>query len=200
MNRLAVLLVLALTLPLTASADDASHRAKAEQLINLLHTDRMVKMNTDGLKKQLTDAANQVVGPSPTPAGQAQLSDFEKNASQMIDTQVGWTAMEPAFIDIYSKNYTEEELDAILAFYKTPAGAALLEKSPTVNDQATQIARAKMDALKPELMQSFTDFRKSQAPPAPTLGPVPAAPAVPASPVKPAAPATPPAPATSTPK
>ena len=54
MKRLSLLLVFALCLPLSARADDASHRAKAAELLTLMHTQDMVKRLTDTLKKQVS--------------------------------------------------------------------------------------------------------------------------------------------------
>ncbi|RYD75034.1 MAG: DUF2059 domain-containing protein, partial [Verrucomicrobiaceae bacterium] len=39
----------------------------------------------------------------------------------------------------YQKSFTQEELDGIIAFYKTPAGVALVKKMPVVMQQ-TMIA------------------------------------------------------------
>jgi hypothetical protein len=167
MHRLALLLTLVLCLPLAAHADQASRRAKAAQLVVLLHTERMVQQASADILKQVSDAAENATGPNSTPQNQARLADFEKNISQLIDTQLGWKAMQPAFTDLYAKTFTEQELDVIVAFYKSPAGVALLENMPTIDAQATQLAHSRLDALQPQLNQLFDDFRKSQAPPTP---------------------------------
>jgi len=52
MNRLALLLTLALFLPVTAHADETSRRAKAKEMVNLLHTDRGVQQISDNFMKQ----------------------------------------------------------------------------------------------------------------------------------------------------
>lgn len=187
MNRLALLLTLVLCLPLTARADEASRRAKAAQMVALLHTERMVQQAAITILKQVSDAAEKTVGPTPTPQSKVQLADFEKKASQMIDAQVGWNAMQPAITDFYAKTFTEQEMDVIIAFFKTPASTAFLDKMPTINAQVDQLAQSKLAILKPQINRSFDDFRKSQAPPPSAASPA-------------AAPAASPAPAVSKPK
>jgi hypothetical protein len=176
-NRLALLLVLALSFPLAAHADEASHRAKTQEMMKFLKTEHVVQQIDDNIRKQVTDAADKIVGPDATPEKKAKLDDFIKQASQMIDAQLSWKSMESSFTDVYFKTFTEEEMDAILTFYKSPAGVALLEKMPTVNDQVTQLGQSRMTTLQPQLRQLFVDFQKSQAPAPPTLSPAPAAPA-----------------------
>lgn len=184
MNRIALLLVLALSFPIAARADEASHRAKAQEMVILLHTDRMVKQVSANFMKQLSTAGEKLIGPNASDEKKAQLADFEKKFAAMIDAQVGWDVMEPALTDYYQKAFTEEELDVIVTFYKTPAGAALVERMPAVNAQATQLLQSKMAAVQPQMKQMYEDFQKSQvAAPAPAAPAAPPA-AVPAPPTK----------------
>jgi hypothetical protein len=180
MNRLALLLTLFLCLPLAAHADQASRRAKAAQLVALLRTERMVQQNSATIMKQISDAADKVAGPNPTPESKARLTSLEKNISQLIDAQLGWKVMQPGIIDLYATTFTEQELDVIVTFYKTPAGIALLDKMPRINDQVEQLAHSRLVVLQPQIGQAFDDFRKSQAPPPPAASPA-AAPAPSAS-------------------
>jgi uncharacterized protein len=179
-----LVLVLALTVPVAAHADEASHRAKAKEMMTLLKTEHMVVQIADSIRKQVADAATQVVGADPSPEKKAKLDDFEKQASQTVDEQLSWKAMEGPFTDIYVKSFTEEEMDAIITFYKSPAGVALLGKMPTVNDEVARFGQSKMVVLQPQLKQLYADFQKSATAPPPTLGPAAPTPA-PASPASP---------------
>jgi hypothetical protein len=187
MNRLAVLVALAVCLPLTARADEASQRAKAQELATLMHTDRMVQQVSANFMKQLAAAGERLIGPSATPESKQKLVDLEKKFSDLIDSQVGWKVIEPAFTDIYAKTFTEDELNAIVAFYKTSGGTALIDKMPSVNSQATMLMQSKMTALQPQMKQMYEEFQRSQVapPPAgspatpPTLAPATPAPATP---------------------
>lgn len=193
--RLSVLLILVLAVPVAAHADDASHRAKAKELMALLKTERMVVQVADSIRKQVTDAGTHVVGPDASPERKAKLDDFEKQSSKDIDDQLSWKVMEDPFTDIYVKTFTEEELDSIIAFYKSPGGIALLQKMPTVNEELSRYGQSKVAVLQPELKQLFTDFQKTAATPPPSLGPVPAEPTPPvshAAPVAPVSPTSPP--------
>jgi hypothetical protein len=177
LHRLALLLILVLCLPLAARADDASRRAKAAQLVTLLHTERMVQQNSATIMKQVSDAAEKEIGPNPTPESKARLAGLENNISQLIDAQLDWKALGPAIIDIYTQTFTEQELDVIVTFYKTPAGIALLDKMPQINDQVEQLAHSRLVILQPQIRQAFDDFRKSQAPAATSPAPAPSTPA-----------------------
>jgi uncharacterized protein len=167
MNRATLLIALALCLPLTARADDASLHAKAKELVTLLHTDRMVGQLSENLKKRTSDAAEKAIGPNPTLDTRAKLAEFDKKVSETVEAQIGWQALEPSFIDIYAKTFNEDELNSIIAFYKSPAGIAFLDKTPAVNAQIRDITSSRVSAVQSQLNQSYEEFRKSLPPASP---------------------------------
>ena len=63
--RIALLLVLALSLPIAARADDASHRAKVQEMMSLLHTEKTVQLGAENIRKQVDEAAEKAAGPTP---------------------------------------------------------------------------------------------------------------------------------------
>jgi hypothetical protein len=166
MNRLAAILILALSSSFAAHADEASHRAKAQEMMAILHAQQMVENIAEGLKKQFPDAANNVIGSNPSPEKKNHAAEFVKRADQIIDAQLAWSVLQPAFTDIYVKNFTEEQLDAIITFYKTPAGLALLTAMPTVNGEISEYGNQRVNDLKPPLKQLYEDFRKADGAPA----------------------------------
>lgn len=184
-------LVLALALPTVARADEASQRTKAEELMMLLNTQKVTQQIADTITRQVGEAADRAAGTDATAEQKAKVEDFKKTAAQAIDAKLGWVAMKPAVTDLYMKSFTEDQLDSILAFYKTPAGAALLEKLPQINTQFGQLGNSRIGDLRAELQKSFQDLQGNLHP-TPTLNSLP--PAVPPAPIAPAAaPKAPPA-------
>jgi hypothetical protein len=168
MKRSALLLVLvAITIPLTARADEASRRAKAQEMVSLLHMDSLMKQLVDTIHQQATANVQQLAGKSLTPENQAKVEDFQNRMFALIDSQMSWKAMEPDILDLYARTFTDEELDGILAFYKSPAGVSMVEKLPGLTAQATQLAQLRMAKLQPQLRQMILDFSHETAPKAP---------------------------------
>ena len=162
MKRLSLLLVLVLCLPLTSRADEASRRVKAQEFVTLLHMDTLMQQMMDTVQKQASAMALQVSGDTPTPQQQALRDDFNKKAFALVESRMGWKVLEPDILDLYARNFTDEELDAILAFYKSPAGVSMIAKTPTISAQSSQIAQARMTELMPELNQMVLDFAKAE--------------------------------------
>ncbi len=157
--------------------------------MTLLNTKANVEQVANSLKTQAAGLAASIVGTSPTAEQHAQLDEVLKQADTMIDAQLSWSTLQPGFTDIFVKNFTEDQLAAITAFYKTPAGAAMLSTMPTVNKQISEYGSSHLsEKLQPQLRQLFTAFREKQsAAPAPAPTSEPAKPAShTAAPAKPA--------------
>ena len=50
----------------------------------------------------------------------------------MVDGMLNWDALLPMYLRIYRESFTQDELDGMTAFYKTPAGQAVVRKMPVV--------------------------------------------------------------------
>jgi uncharacterized protein len=199
MNRLALVFAFLLCLPLAARADDASHRAKAKEMIEILHMERMVSSLMDNAMKQTTSVTAQRYGGQMPPDVQVSLANFQKKLATLMEPQVGWTGVEPEFIRLYTETFTEEQLDQMLAFYRSPTGKALVEKQPMINEEAAKLLQARAATLQPQVRDMFNDFEKGLTPPLQDLPKAPSAPKPPAASPSPTPSPAPPAPATSTP-
>lgn len=54
---------------------------------------------------------------------------------------------------VYTENFTEEELDQILAFYDTPVGEKMVETTPELTKKAMEIGQAWGQELQPMIMK-----------------------------------------------
>ena len=147
-----------------ARADEASKRAKAQQLFMLLHMDKMMDQLLSGVQKQVQQITQSMPGADQaTPEQKKQIADFQTRVLNVVNQKLGWKALEPDFINLYASTYTEEELDGILGFYKSPVGQKMLEKTPELMTKSTEITQQKMREVQPELNQMVQDFMKQMA-------------------------------------
>jgi hypothetical protein len=165
MKRYIAVLLIVLTVGCCcARADEASKRAKAEQLFMLLRMDTMMDRLMGGVKKQVQQITESMPGAGQaTPEQKKQMTDFQQRVMDVDNQKIGWKALEPDFINLYATTYTEEELDGILTFYKSTAGQKMIEKTPELTAKSTQITQQKMSELQPVLNQMVQDFMKQMA-------------------------------------
>ena len=129
-----------------ARADEATKSAKAEELIQLTQTDQMMKMMEPMMKGMMAQANKDI------PAEQrAKVGEMQEKLLSMITVRIN--KAKPALAKVYTDTYTEEELDAILTFYKSPAGKSLIQKMPEVMQRSMPVMMQMMSDLQPEIMK-----------------------------------------------
>ena len=147
MKYMAIVLVTGVTLLWCARplrADEASKSAKAEELLQLTQGDQMMKMMEPMMKGMMGQMSKDI------PAEQrAKIGEMQGKVMALI--AVSFSKAKPALAKAYIDTYTEEELDSILAFYKSPGGKALLQKMPEVMQRSMPVMMQMMGDLQPEI-------------------------------------------------
>jgi len=162
MKRLAAILAILLALPLAAHADEASKRAKIDEMFGLLHMDTLMQQMSDASLKQAKSTFDTMV-PNADQATKDKAAVYMDRMITLIYGEIGWKSLEPEFAKIYDANFTEAQLDDILAFYKSPTGVVLVQKLPVLTQQGMQIAQARMVDLQPKLKQLIDEMAKDFA-------------------------------------
>lgn len=90
-------------------------------------------------------------GKKPTPEVQAVIDDMRAETISMLSTEMRWEVLEPAFVDIYRQSFTQEEVDGMLAFYKSAAGRAVTAKMPLVMQHTMQMVNGLMLGFLPKM-------------------------------------------------
>ncbi|OQA32666.1 MAG: hypothetical protein BWY57_01787 [Betaproteobacteria bacterium ADurb.Bin341] len=91
---------------------------------------------------------------------------MEKTREKLVrifQEEASWEKLEPIYLKIYADLFTQEEVDGMLAFYKSPTGQAMIKKMPAVTHSSMrevqgrlQPIMAKMSALLQEETAAFS--------------------------------------------
>jgi len=161
---LAVVMVMA---PVGARADEESKTAKVKELFAVMHMDHSLDRMRSAMEQQVQATAKNAPGTEQmTPEKKKMQQEFVDNSMKVVDENFGWTVLEPAYVKLYADSYTEAELDGILAFYKSPAGQALLTKTPELSAGVMQIVHGHMGDFQPKRQALQELYVKAMAPPA----------------------------------
>jgi hypothetical protein len=136
----------------SAHADEASKKAKAEKLLGVMHMDQTMGLMMDSMKTQMDKAIMQSAETdSMSDAQRKMMVNFETQAMQLISDSVKWQTIEPEYVALYTKNFSEEELDGMLTFYNSPVGQAVLTKMPSMLNESMQIAQKHVESVAPQI-------------------------------------------------
>jgi len=175
MPRKAILLSLILLFALPyAHADEATKRAKIEQMFKLIK----IEQNMNQILDMSVTQSKQMVGgmfrdKKIAPADQKLIDDADAKVVVILRETIGWEKLRPAYIDLYASTYTEEEIDGILAFYHSPAGQSMLNKTPELMTKGNQIVSLQAREMQPKIRTLMEDLMKQVAAAHPDKAPAP---------------------------
>jgi hypothetical protein len=190
--------------PPSARADDeASHRAAADELLQVIHSDTSL----DRVRDQMTRSAERMSLPGANSATPPEVAAYRESVHQqtaeIIKDQLDWAKFEPEVAQLYVATFTEPELKTLIEFYKTPVGQKLVSTQTELAGKITVLTQQKVrmafSVLSAKVRESSAKFRADHPakviPPliaAPVATPVPPSPTLPSpSPTPAAVPASP---------
>ncbi len=144
----------------TTSGQDAaaSKQAKVEELFRVLKMDVVLRKTLDLVADQAKSGAmRQILGVHVEPTQQKIIDDMQDKLKQILSDTLSWEHLEPIYAKLYADNFSEPEIDAVLAFYKSPAGQAFVEKSPELMSQSTALIQQQMMTAQPEIRQLMAE-------------------------------------------
>ena len=135
-------------------ADETSKAAKAEELLQLTQSDQMMKSFLAPMKGVLTAEMSKTDMPAEK---RAKASEMQAKIMAMIADRL--SKARPALVKAYADTFTEGEIDGILAFYKSPAGQALLQRMPQVMERSMPVIMQLMGDLQPEIKRMTEELK-----------------------------------------
>jgi hypothetical protein len=115
--------------------------------------------------------------------------DYLARMNKIADTEFGWNKLQPALLRYCADNFTDGQMDSIIAFYKSSAGKAMLEKGTALNriayDSMGEL-RTKLGTETDQISKAYIEKRNVVHPP-PVLPPAPGSRSSAASPHSPGA-------------
>jgi hypothetical protein len=110
--------------PSEASIKQLLEAAQARKLID------SVMAQMDGLMQQTIAQATK--GQDVPPKVQKEIDKGQAEVTGVMKELLDWNKLEPMYVRIYQKTFSQQEVDGMIAFYKTPAGQAVIAKMPAV--------------------------------------------------------------------
>jgi len=159
-----ILLVLSLAAASLLHADDASKAAKAEQYLTLMKVDETMKRSMDLVMNQMKSGMMQQITGQKLTEDQAKMTgEFGDKVFKLVSDALSWEKIKPDVVKLYADAYTEQELDAIIAFYRSPVGQSVVAKQAELQTKSGTMVQQRMAAVYPELQKLLKDFTAQAA-------------------------------------
>jgi hypothetical protein len=161
-RRFLTIIILAAAVPLFATEPNPSLRQRelVEKLLEVTNVNQASLAMMDAVFVQIEKqfvASAEARGNRPADIAESKelFSEFRQRSSKIDLAGI----MQEAYIRIYAKYFTEEELEALIAFYSTPAGKKSIEVMP---DLAREGMEAGARELSPKIVQIMSEATHEQ--------------------------------------
>ena len=136
-----ILLLLALCGSLASAADHSSpgasttgnppSEASIKQLLEVAQAHKLI----DSVMAQMDELMRQTIqqttqGRDIPPKLQKDIDKRQAEVVGLMKELLDWNKLEPMYVRVYQKTFSQVEVDGMIAFYKTPAGQAVIAKMP----------------------------------------------------------------------
>lgn len=99
-------------------------------------------------------------GMEPTPRQSLVIDKMKGRMAAVMQAEMTWARMEPIYLSIYRDSFSDEEIAGMLAFYRSPAGKAVVARMPAVTQKMMAEMQTLTIGVQPKLQDIYTDFSK----------------------------------------
>jgi hypothetical protein len=131
-----------------ALADETHHRQLAMELMELHNAQQMVEQAAEQVKGRLLSRFAEL---SATAADPEAVEQGRDQAAALIEQEFAWDNLKADYVDMYVSFFTEEELQAIVDFTKSPAGRKLQDVTPALLMKSQAIGQQHSKKVIPEV-------------------------------------------------
>ena len=134
--------------------DQPASEASVRQLIEITQAKQLVDNMQTQMDSMMRSTMKKTIGNKTlSPEQEAIIDDMQRQMVDAFASDMNWETLEPEFIDIYRKSFTEEEVTGMLDFYRTPAGQAVIRKMPVVMQYSMEMMQNRIIEITPKLQQ-----------------------------------------------
>ncbi len=145
----------------SAHADAASKERKVREMLVALRLEETTNRLEQAQEERIrATSEQQLATASPDPDQKKHYEEFRSRVIDLLRRSASWKALEPDFVRLYSDAYSEEELNGILVFYRSPTGRTMLARNLELTDKCIAISQRRMAELAPKIQELVDQFER----------------------------------------
>jgi len=141
--------------------------AQANDVLKKMNFDQMMAKMLDQQKKASADMIKQMTGQmvpgNTSPEDLAAIQQFQQQMVAQMMSALNPAEMHDDIAKAYADTFTGDELDGLAAFYTTPTGMALADKTPALQARIQQAMMPRIMSVMPAIQQSAQNFGRQMA-------------------------------------
>lgn len=168
--------VIVVLLAAVAPADDTERRRElAGDLLDAMEMKATLAASMETMKTMMTAQIQQMQRQLPAaaargPEAKAMQERMMERTMDLVTEELGWERMRESYVDVYADTLTEEEMEGLIAFFRSPVGRAFVKKQPELMQRAAVVTQKASAGLLPKIMALQVEVMKEIRDAAPPAG------------------------------
>lgn len=144
--RVVVILVMAALI--SGCSSGSAKRASIDELLVVTKAQaRMTSIFQQVKKRQLAQLKKMKIPEKLRPIAE----DYIKKVSLIYEAEMNWNKVKDDIRNAYTSTYTENEIDDLVAFFKTPEGQIYIEKVPVLTQKIIEAEQKHFEKILPRI-------------------------------------------------
>ena len=135
--------------------DQRASRDEVEQFFTAMRLRKNMEMVFEAMREQMKGMSHKMMSDKLSTLTPEQQKKFQEAMQGSMDDVMDAMRFEDLISDmipVYQKYLTKEDLEGVIAFYSSPVGQRLLDKTPAMTTEAMKISMERMEKMMPEIM------------------------------------------------
>jgi uncharacterized protein len=155
--------------------------AEAETVLQKMRFEEMIGKALEAQQKAMAKSMGGMMGKDLPPDEAAKMAAFQQKVMAAMFEEMDLPGMRQDIAKVYAEAFSSAELKAQADFYSTPAGQAMIDQQPFIQQRMTELMMPRMMKAMPKIQAMGQEFAKEQkaaaaakaASPAPAANPAP---------------------------
>ena len=94
------------------------------------------------------------------------LPELSKDLQKIVREEMGWPKVKETYAKIYARNFSQDEVNDLIAFYQSPTGKVFLKKQTQLTEDLSQASLERLPAVQERIQKSTSEMLKKLIAPA----------------------------------
>ncbi len=158
-RRLISMLLLLVIISFSGAAQKTADYNSVEELLLLMRIDETLTRTFAQMRPTFLQQFQQLAGDELT-TEQAQITEkYLEKLFDLMEEEISWEKLKDDYIRIYSAVYTEEEIQELIEFYRSPVGQKTVEQMPVLMEQSMAISQKYLLNLMPRIQELTAEMQ-----------------------------------------
>ncbi|MEZ9337902.1 DUF2059 domain-containing protein [Vibrio splendidus] len=152
-----LLAIFFLLVPLQLSAAQDTKQVLVKELLQIMDVDSTLDAVYLQMDSMMADMSKEL---EVSDSERGIFDEYYQGMNDLMKKEMSWKKLEPAIVTIYSEQFTEAEVEAMIDFYKTEYGKSILKKMPTVTTESMIMTQSVMQQVIPKIQKLTSKLKQ----------------------------------------